>query len=114
MTEKITEKKLNGKFNIDELTFDKSLESLRPCYYHLLDGYLNPKAGSTLEIIINILNNLDLIGKENNINLTKQINFPSSLGLLYSALTAYLLTKTMALVGTIEFAKSCKSFLFSR
>ena len=30
------------------ITFDKTLDELRPLYFHLLDNYLNPDIGSIL------------------------------------------------------------------
>ena len=34
-----------------DLSFSESLLSLKPLYYHFLDGYLNENSGSNLNIV---------------------------------------------------------------
>ena len=42
-------------------TFDTSLKELTPLYFHFLDGYLNPKFGSKLNVVYNLIINYNLI-----------------------------------------------------
>jgi len=49
------------KIDINDFTFDKTIKNLRPLYYHLIDGYLNPKCGSTLKVIRYIIKNFAFI-----------------------------------------------------
>jgi hypothetical protein len=44
-----------------EINFDISLEQIRPLYFHFLDGYLNPKFGSNLKVVKNLIINLIFI-----------------------------------------------------
>ena len=49
------------KTSINNITFDMSINSFRPLYFHFLDGFLNPECGSSMENIISLIKNYELI-----------------------------------------------------
>jgi hypothetical protein len=54
---------LEKKIPIENITFDMSINSFRPLYYHFLDGFLNPDTGSSMEVIRSIIKHYDFIVK---------------------------------------------------
>ena len=55
MEEKKDDEKPLDDIKNHPITFDQTINSLRPIYYHLLDGYLNPYCGSSISIVRNII-----------------------------------------------------------